>query len=502
MWQKKDLQRLIQEKMGEYLFVVVSNRQPYIHVSKQGGVECQRSVGGVVTALDPVMQACQGLWVALSDGDADRKVSSPEGKVKVPPGESEYTLKRIWLTKEEIEKYYYGFSNEALWPLCHMAFKRPTFRLDDWECYKSVNKKFADAILEEIGDRKAFIWIQDYHMCLLPKYLKEAAGSQVITAHFWHIPWPSYEAFRICPQKKEILDGLLANDLLGFHTRYHCNNFLDVIDRELESKIDREKVSITRNSHETLVRAYPISIDFENIEELSRSAKVKEIADTLMKEHNLYGQKVLVGLDRIDYTKGIPEKLAALDFLFERHPELVGNVVFLQVGAISRLHIQQYKNLNDEINALVEKINWKYGNHSWKPVVFLRRYFNLIELLGLYRISDVGIVGSLHDGMNLVAKEYIAGCPKDRGMLVLSQFTGAARELTDAIQINPYDAVQYAEGIYAALQLPEEERAKRMAKMSDIIHEYNIYRWAGKVISDLLKFEFKENEKNSTELSI
>lgn len=502
MWKKEDLQKLIQEKMGDYLFVVVSNRQPYVHVSRLGGVDCQRSVGGVVTALDPVMQACRGLWVALSDGDADLKVSSPEGKVQVPPGETSYTLKRIWLSKDEKEKYYYGFSNEALWPLCHMAFKRPTFRQEDWECYKSVNKKFADAILEEIGDRKAFIWIQDYHMCLLPKFLKEMVGNQVITAHFWHIPWPSYEAFRICPQKKEILDGLLANDLLGFHTRYHCNNFLDVIDREIESKIDRERVSITRNSRETLIRSYPISIDFEQIKQLSRSAKVQSIAENLIKEYDLAEQKVIVGLDRIDYTKGIPEKFAALDVLFERHPELIGKVVFLQIGAISRLHIQQYKDLNDEINAIVEKINWKYGNASWKPVLFVRRYFNLLELLALYQISDVGIVGSLHDGMNLVAKEYIVGCPDNRGMLVLSQFTGAARELLDAVLINPYDAVQYAEGIYSALIMPEEERSKRMAKMNEHVHEYNIYRWAGKVISDLLKFEFKDNEKNSADLLI
>ncbi len=492
MWSKEDLQNLIREKMGDYLFVVVSNRQPYVHVLNRRNVECQRSVGGVVSALDPVMQACQGLWVALSNGDADQRMSLPDGKLKVPPEKPSYTLKRIWLSKEEQEGYYYGFSNEALWPLCHMAFKRPIFRQEDWEYYKSVNEKFAQAILEEIKDHKAFVWIQDYHLCLLPKYLKERAAKQVITAHFWHIPWPGYEAFRICPQRKEILDGLLANDLLGFHTRNHCNNFLDVVDREIESKIDRERTSVIRGEHETLIRAYPISVDFKDIEEKVDSAQVKDITQTLIQEHRLNDMRVLVGLDRIDYTKGIPEKLTALDSLLERHPELIGKIVFMQIGVISRLHIPQYKKLNDEINALVEQINWKYGTQSWKPVIFVRRHFSLIELLALYRISDVGIVASLHDGMNLVAKEYVASCNNGKGMLVLSEFTGAARELTDVILINPYDSVQFGEGIFNALQLTEEERLKRMKKMREIVKTNNIYRWAGKVISDLLKFEFKE----------
>lgn len=492
MWTKEDLQNMVGEKMGDYLFVVVSNRQPYAHVFNRRKIECQRGIGGVISALDPVMQACRGLWVALSNGDADRQASSPDGTLKVPPERPTYTLKRIWLDKGELEGYYYGFSNSAIWPLCHMAFKRPIFHQEDWESYCRVNEKFADAILKEIGDQKAFVWIQDYHFCLLAKYLKEKANKQIITTHFWHIPWPSYEAFRICPQKKEILDGLLANDLLGFHTRYHCNNFLDVIDREIESKIDRERDSVVRKGHETLIRSYPISVDFEQINEKIATDEVKAVEESLMQEFNLNDMKVLVGLDRIDYTKGIPEKLMAIDSMLARHPELMGRVVFLQIGVISRLHIQTYKDLNDEINALVEKINWKYGTSFWKPIIFARRHFSLTELLALYRISDVGIVSSLHDGMNLVAKEYVAGCPNGRGMLVLSQFTGAARELTDAILINPYAYDQFGEGIYSAMQLTEEERSKRMSKMRSIVQTNNIYRWAGKIISDLLKFEFKE----------
>jgi len=493
MWTKKNLQALTQEKMGDYRFVVASNRQPYVHSFSRGKkIGWQRGVGGVISALDPVMQACQGLWVAYGNGDADQKVTSKDGKVKVPPDKPSYLLKRVWLNKEEEMGYYYGYSNEVLWPLCHMAFKRPVFRQEDWEYYKRVNEKFAKAIVEEINGKKAFVWIQDYHLCLLAKYLKQLAPYQIITAHFWHIPWPSYEVFRICPQKKEILEGLLCNDLLGFHTRYHCNNFLDVIDRELESKIDRERESVVKNEHETLIRSYPISVDYQGIQTMSESSEVKAFQDALVEEFQLSGLRVLVGLDRIDYTKGIPERLLAIDRLLEKHPELREQVVFLQIGVVTRLHLTPYKDLNDEINALVEQINWKHSTPGWKPIIFVRRHFSLIELLALYRISEAGIVSSLHDGMNLVAKEYVASRTDGKGMLVLSQFTGAARELTDAVLINPFDKEQFSDGLYMALSLAEEERNKRMTKMREILQNNNIYRWAGKIISELLKFEFAE----------
>jgi len=492
MWTKKDIQQLIKDKMGDYLFIVVSNRQPYVHVFKKGKIECLRGAGGVITALDPVMQACQGTWVAFGNGDADQKVTDKQGKIKVPPENPSYILKRVWLTKEEENGYYYGYSNEALWPLCHMAFQRPTFRKEDWEHYTKVNEKFARAVIDEAGNRKAFVWIQDYHLCLLPKFLKEMAPEQLIVAHFWHIPWPNYETFRICPQKKEILEGLLANDLLGFHLRYHCDNFLDVIDREIESKIDRERFSVIRAGHETIIRPYPISVDFEGINEISTSEKVARAQETLIEEFGLSGLKVLLGLDRIDYTKGIPERLLAVDRLLEKRPELKEKIVFLQMGEISRLHIPKYKALNDEINALVEQINWKHSTDGWQPIILVRRHLSFYELLAFYRIGEVCIVSSLHDGMNLVAKEFLSSRSDERGMLVLSQFAGAARELTDAILINPYDHDQFSDGMFDALNLPEEERSKRIVKMRQVVQQNNIFRWAGKILSELLKFEFKE----------
>jgi trehalose 6-phosphate synthase len=492
MWTRQDLHRLITEKMGDYLLVVVSNRQPYSHIFKKRKIECQRGVGGVVTSLDPIMQACNGIWVASGTGDADHKVVDSQGKIKVPPENPAYTLKRVWLTKEEENGYYYGYSNEALWPLCHTAFQRPIFRKEDWDCYVKVNQKFARAVIEELGDKKALVWIQDYHLCLLPKILKEIAPNQLIVAHFWHIPWPAHETFRVCPQKKEILDGLLANDLMGFHIRYHCQNLLDVIDREIEGRVERERFSFIRAGHETLIRPYPMSVDFEVISELSNSPEVAKAQGSLREEFGLSNLKVLIGLDRFDYIKGLPEKLLAIDRLLEKHPELKEKIVFLQMGPISRLHIPSYKALNDELNTLVEQINWKHSTDGWQPIILARRYLSPIETLALYRIANACIVSSLHDGMNLVAKEFVASRSDETAMLVLSQFTGAARELTDAVLINPYDREETSEAIFNALIMTEEERRKRMAKMREIVRQNNAFRWAGKIISELLKLEFKE----------
>ncbi|MDA7857925.1 trehalose-6-phosphate synthase, partial [bacterium] len=492
MWTKEDLKKLVEEKLADYLFIVVSNRQPYIHSFKKGKIECQKGAGGVITALDPIMQACNGTWVAFGNGDADHKVADSKGKVKVPSENPSYTLKRVWLTKEEEDGYYYGFSNEGLWPLCHMAFQRPRFRREDWEHYKKVNEKFAKAVLEEVGDKKAFVWIQDYHLTLLPKYLKQMAPSQLIVAHFWHIPWPNYEAFRICPQKLEIIDGLLSNDLLGLHIRYHCDNFLYTINQEIESKVSRERYSVVRSDHETLIRAYPISVDFEGLNRASSLPEVEEAMKNIRDEYSLSGVKVLLGLDRIDYTKGIPERLLAIGRLLEKHPEIKGKIIFLQMGETSRIHIPRYKALNDEINSLVEEINWKHSTDSWKPIIMVRKHLTPHELLAFYRLGDLCIVSSLHDGMNLVAKEFVSARSDADGVLVLSQFTGSARELQGAVLVNPYDREQFSDGIFQALSFNKRERKKRIEKMRKAVQQNNIYRWAGKLLSELLKFEFKE----------
>jgi len=492
VWTKEQLQETIQNKMSDYLLVVVSNRQPYSHILKSGKIFCQRQSGGLVTALDPVMQASNGTWIAVGTSPHDRIVSAENHKVMIPPEKPSYGLRRIFLSKEEIDRYYNGYSNEGIWPLSHIAYTRPVFSASDWEIYQKVNQKFAKAILEEVGDQKAFVWVQDYHLMLVGKYLKEAGCQNIITSLFWHIPWPNPEVFQICPQKKEILEGLLSYDILGFQILYHCDNFLAAVDRELESRIDREKVSVNYQNRETLVRSFPVSVDFEAISSEADSDIMKTTADRIRDHFSLGDKKLLVSIDRIDYTKGIPEKFRAIDRFCEKYPEYKEKFIFFQLGEISRLHVPRYKQLNDELNTLIEEINWKHSQNSWVPIVFTRSYMDYQDILALYRMADACLVSSLHDGMNLVAKEFVASRSDLNGALLLSQFTGASRELVDAVIINPYDAESFADAIRQAIDMPQEEREKRMRKMREVVEQKNIYRWAGKILSQLLKFEFQE----------
>lgn len=492
MWTKERLQETIQSKMADYRLVVASNRQPYSHNFKSGKMVCQRQPGGLVTALNPVLQAVKGLWIAVGTSSYDRLVLDESQKVRLPPEDPSYELRRIFLSKEDVNGYYYGYANEGLWPLSHMAYTRPHFIASDWKAYEKVNRLFAETILKEVGHQKAFVWIHDFHLTLAAKYLKEANGSNIITSLFWHIPWPNAETFRICPQKKEILEGLLACDLLGFQIRYHGDNFLAAVDQELESRIDREKNSVVYQNHETFVRSFPISIDFQALSAQADSLEVRARADRIRDEFSLGDKKLLVGVDRIDYTKGIPDKFRALDRFLEKHPEYKEKFTFFQLGEVSRLRIPRYKQLNEELNTLVEEINWKHSQGYWVPIIFRRTYMDYLDIIALYRMADACLIGSLHDGLNLVAKEFAAARSDLNGVLLLSQFTGAARELTDALLVNPYDPESFADAIHQALEMPLEEREKRMRKMREVIETNNIYRWAGKVLSQLLQFEFQE----------
>ncbi|UCD55872.1 MAG: trehalose-6-phosphate synthase [Candidatus Omnitrophota bacterium] len=466
---------------------MASNREPYIHVYKEGKIEYIRPVGGAVTALDPIMRVCKGTWVAYGSGSADREVVNKNNEVEVPPEAPKYKLRRIWLNKDEENGYYYGYSNKAIWPLCHMAYTGPSFDEVDWAYYKIVNRKFANTILDIVKDKKAFVWIQDYHLMLLSKLLKEK-NKNLLTAHFLHIPWPNPEAFRICPQKIEILEGLLANDLLGFHIRYHCNNFVETLRLEMEARIDKEKNSVTYGGHETLIRAFPISVDFE---ETSKAADSKEIKNTMRKLREEFAVKdgtfVMVGLDRIDYTKGLIEKIQGLDRFFEKFPQYKGRVLFIQKGGLSRMHIPEYKALNERLNSLVEEVNWKHSTEKWLPILFIKRHMSRKEVIALYKIADACIVSPLHDGMNLVCKEFIATRNDLDGVLLLSQFTGAARELGGAMFVNPYDRENFAKAIKKAIELPREKKEKRMKRLRAVVKENNIYKWAGKFLEELKK---------------
>lgn len=482
---------MIAEKIPGYKFVVVSNREPFSHHYKEGKIVCEKPASGLVTALEPIMETTQGTWIACSSGSADRVASDAKGRLLVPPAldnkssdVSQYTLQRIWLNKEEEAGYYYGLANEALWPLCHIVYKRPIFRTSDWLQYKRINKRFAEKIAEEVGSDNAFVFIQDYHFALAAKYLKKLRRN-IVCALFWHIPWPNPEAFRICPWKKELLEGLLSNDVLGFHLSYHGDNFLAAVDGEIEARINREQRSIVKGRHETLVRAFPISVDFDAISISSRRKTVKEIGVALRREHQIGDARIISSLDRFDYTKGLSEKLYAFDRFLTKYPQYKEHVVFFQKATASRVHLTQYKELGKEIDALVEEINWRHGSDQWIPVIIDRRFFTEDDKLALFRSSDACIVSSLHDGMNLVAKEFVSSRVDNSGVLVLSRFTGAARELSPALLINPYDREEFADAIYRALLMPQPEQRDRMKELRHIVSENTIFDWAAGIVQEL-----------------
>ncbi len=491
MWTRESLHDLVKEKLSGYLFVAVSNREPYIHTFSGDKIVTQVPASGLTTALDPVMQACGGTWIASGRGDADRKVVDKDNKVSVPPERPRYSLRRVWLSREEENGYYYGFSNDALWPLCHIAYTRPVFVESDWNTYKKVNEIFAQSVLDEVGDKKAFVFIQDYHLTLLSSLIK-ARSPNVVTAQFWHIPWPNREAFRICPWQEEIIRGLLGNDLLGFHIRYHCNNFLDTVDRTIEARVDWERYEAICGGKRTAVRPFPISVDFEEISLEAQKGEVAAEIERLKSTIGIENEMVGAGLDRIDYTKGVPDRFRAIARFLEKYPEYRGRVVFIQAGAPSRTQIGAYQKLNEEIDSLVEEINGKYGVGHWKPIIYLREHLPPLSLMALRRMANFFIVSSLHDGMNLVAKEFVASRFDEDGVLILSPFTGASRELTDALLVNPYATDHFADAIKNALEMPEAERRKRMRKMRKIVQENNIYKWAADIISEMVKFEFGE----------
>ena len=385
-WTSAGLKTLVTEKLEGRPFVVVANRQPYEHYFDGEEIRWKEPASGVATALDPILRAGGGTWIGHGAGDADRAVVDADDVVRVPPDAPAYALKRVWLSKEEEDGYYYGFANQALWPLCHIAYERPAFNDAHWSHYAAVNAKFADAVAQVVGDGPSFVFVQDYHYALLPRLIKERRPNAVV-AQFWHIPWPNAEAFRICPWKKEILEGLLGNDLLGFHIQNHCNNFLNTIDREMEARLDRERFAVYFHDRPTFVRPFPISVDFDGTAAEADSPEVAEEMKAIRRRYDLRDRIVGVGIDRMDYTKGIPERLTAIDRFLTRHPEQRGKFVFIQVGVPSRVHIPAYKALGDRVQGLVDQINWRHGRDRWRPIVYLPEHHGRRSLTALYRLA-------------------------------------------------------------------------------------------------------------------
>jgi alpha,alpha-trehalose-phosphate synthase [UDP-forming] len=497
MWTADRLSVHLQTRLADSRLFVVSNREPYIHQRNGKSLNVIVPPSGLVTALEPVLDACDGTWIAHGSGDADLETVDAHDRLRVPPDDPRYTLRRVWLSKQEEEGYYYGFANEGLWPLCHIAHTRPIFRASDWQYYQEVNRKFTDAVLEEIEDIPSpVILVQDYHFALLPRMIKEKRPDARV-AIFWHIPWPNPEAFGICPWQRQLVDGLLGADLIGFHVQSHCNNFLQTVDRVVESRVDWEHFSVLRQDHRTIVHPFPISVDLTDDEPAAGANDESSYLEraSLMRSIGVEATFLGIGVDRVDYTKGILERFLAIERFLEKYPTYQGQFTFVQIGAPSRTHIKRYHDLLAEVEAEAERINWRFQSDKWKPIVFLNRQHSHNEIAPYYRAADVCMVTSLHDGMNLVAKEFLAARTDERGVLILSQFTGAARELRDALLVNPYDIDQSAEAIRVALEMEPEDKQLRVHRMRRTIKEHNIYRWASSLISELCEVRLDAPEE-------
>jgi alpha,alpha-trehalose-phosphate synthase [UDP-forming] len=464
--------------------IVTSNREPYMHQLHDGKPRLIIPAGGLVTALDPILQSCGGVWVAHGAGDADRETADADGRLHVPPSDPRYVLRRVWLTREEEQGYYYGLSNEGIWPLCHLAHERPIFRAADWEYYIQVNRRFADAILQEVTSNETMILVQDYHLALVPEILKRERPNLRIGV-FWHIPWPNPEAFRICPWREAVLKGMLGADLIGFHLQQYCNNFLDTVDRMIEARLDWDHFAVELQGHRTSIRQFPISVESWSERGVPTGGALADQMAALREQYKIGDAQVIVGVDRIDYTKGLAERLRAIARFFEKYPHFLGKYTFVQLGAPSRTHLRRYRDLIAHLESLADEINWKHQTETWKPILFLTAHHDAQTVHAFMHMAPVCIVSSLHDGMNLVAKEYVAAKTEGDGVLILSEFAGAARELSDALVINPYDIEQFAEAIRYAVEMDEKERRKRMARMQQVIEERNIYRWAAKFMTEL-----------------
>lgn len=476
------------EKLGDRPLIVVSNREPYQHIYDEGEIRCICPPSGLTVGLDPIMRATGGTWIAHGNGTADRAVVDKESCVAVPPERPAYRLKRVWLSKKLEANYYYGFANAALWPLCHVAYVRPTFQHHCWDAYVEANSLFADAVQQVAGDEPTLVFIQDYHLALLPRMIKERCPRATVV-QFWHIPWPNPEVFRIFPWQQQLIHGMLGNDLLGFHIRYHCNNFIDTVMEVLEAKEDRERSAVIYQDRATFVRPFPISVDFDDIERGSAQPPEDKSLLRLVNNVKSRGQTLGIGVDRLDYTKGIRERLQAIDKLFDCYPELKGKFVYLQIGVPTRTHLPEYKLLSEQIGEIVESINWKHQEGAWLPIVYRKSYHSPQSLQWLYRQADLCLVTSLHDGMNLVAKEYVAAQVESKGALILSAFTGAARELTQAFIVNPYTVDEVVDAIHQALVLPEEHLRQRMEALRETVRDHNVFHWARKIIDHVSRIE-------------
>ena len=462
--------------------VVVSNREPYQHTyDQEQKIQWSPTTGGVAVALDALMRDRGGVWIAHGAGDADREVVDADDRVPVPPNKPSYTLRRLWLTDTESASYYDGFANEGLWPLCHEAHVRPVFRTRDWESYQLVNNRFAAVIETELPDLSAPVFIQDYHLALVAAKLRKLQPG-LKTALFWHIPWPSPDRLRMCPWRRDLISGLLGNDLIAFQLDRDRRNFLIAAREELSLETSRNTVRM--GNRIVAVKAVPIGVDYDRIQRITHDPDLEVEISKLRRELNLDTSIIGIGVDRLDYTKGVIERLEALELLLQRRPDLRDRLTFVQIGVPSRSRLPSYVDVAEAIDRKVDQINKKYGSgrdliHYRKSALRIRR------LVALYRLANFCIVSSLHDGMNLVAKEFVAAREDDDGVLILSEMAGAAQQLHDASIINPYDVEGFATAIEQSIEMSREERRRRMHAMRRVVAGRNIFGWASDILEDV-----------------
>ncbi len=484
------LKALVEENFADRSLIVVSSREPYVHKKTTSGIKVERPAGGLTSAMDDVLRAVGGTWVAWGSGNAD-KVTTKDNRVAVPPEHPSYTLRRVWLTNREVNNYYNGYSNHMLWPLCHLSLDRVFFMKKFWTDYVGVNRKFARAVLEEAAP-DSIVWLHDYHLCLAPAMIKEERPDLPLM-HFWHIPWPNWFSFRVCPQAREIIEGLLGNDLLGFQIPLFTKNFMDCVGECLDAEVDYDNSTVTYKGHVTKLKSFPISIDFErfNSEALSRHTEntIRKIRHRFKLEGYLG-----IGVDRLEYTKGLIKRLQAINLFFEKYRRFRGKFTFVQIAVPTRMS-QPYITYKEAVEALVNKINRRFSREGWRPVVYLDKKAEVKDLSVYYRLADVAIVSSLYDGMNLVAKEFIASQVDEKGVLILSEFAGAAEELAGAILVNPYDVEDFADKIKEALVLSKAEKKARMSTLRKQVRTNDIYRWIFDIIGEILRLSSAMDER-------
>lgn len=469
--------RLLKEKIGQHRFIVVSNREPYIHRNIKGEIRWNQPAGGVTSALDPLLQVVRGIWVAWGSGDADRETADSQSRILVPPEHPAYTLRRVWLSPGEVETAYHGYANRFLWPLCHMILDRVVLRQRFWQGYLKVNEHFAEAILQEIEGQEGLIWIHDYHLAMCPALLKKKRPDLRV-ALFWHIPWPAADVFRICPQRKALLSSLLACDQIGFHLDRYRQNFMECVEQELGSQVQVKQNEVHFNNQKTTVSTFPVSIDFEFFDRMAHSPQVKKRILYLKKRYKITPDMVVgIGVDRLDYTKGLLKRLLALEEFLSKNPDLHKRFLFIQIAAPTRAESEPYRSYRNILHSKVEEINSNFGQGDWKPIEYIERQLAQDILVSYYRLANFCLVSSVYDGMNLVSKEYVASRVDESGVLVLSEMAGSLEELGEALPINPYDVEGMAKTIRTAIEMPAEEQRFRMSRMRAHIKTHNIFHW-------------------------